>query len=149
MDDVAPTSLTPSRPPPASLAAQMPVPVLPKAPELPAPATEQPRRKLRPFMILGVVLLLAAAGGGVYVGLHAGKESTDDAQVEADVVALAPRVSGRIARVLVQDNQAVKAGDVVLALEDADFAARVQKAEAELAIAQAELRAAEAQEQIA
>lgn len=119
----------------------------PNAPAAVAPAA--PARKTNPFVLLGVFILIAAAAFAGYVAMHAGKESTDDAQVEADVVALAPRVSGRIAKVLVQDNQKVKAGDELMVLEDADLRARVAKAEAELAIARAEQRAAEAQEAIA
>jgi membrane fusion protein, multidrug efflux system len=141
MDDVIANHLSTPPPPPPAV----------KTPSIPAIAALPAReaRKLRPFVALGVLSLIAIAGGSGYVALHAGKESTDDAQVEADVVALAPRVSGRIARVLVRDNQAVQAGTVVLQLEDADQTARVHKAEAELAIARAEQRAAEAQELIA
>ena len=120
MDDVIPSHL--STPAPALPA---PAPPAAKTPSIPARAA----RKLRPFLMLAVVLLVALAAGGVYVAMHAGKESTDDAQVEADVVALAPRVSGRIAKVLVRDNQKVNAGDEVLVLEDDDVRARVAKAE--------------------
>jgi membrane fusion protein (multidrug efflux system) len=133
MDDVAQPPLAVNAPP--------------AAPAEAAPAA--PGRKTNPFVLLGVFIVIAAAAFAGYVAMHAGKESTDDAQVEADVVALAPRISGRIAKVLVHDNQKVKAGDELIVLEDADVRARVAKAEAELAIARAEERAAEAQEAIA
>ena len=142
MDDVAPHSLFPQPAVPAAPVGAPPAGELPAAP--PAPA-----RKLKPLRLFLAFLVIALAAAGGYVALHAGQESTDDAQVEGDVVALAPRVAGRVARVLVHDNQQVAAGALVLELESADFGARVQKAEAELAIARADQRAAEAQEQIA
>ena len=134
MDDVAQPPIAVNVPPHAA-AGEVPV----------APA----RKAVRPFMLLGVFVVIAAGSFAGYVALHAGKEATDDAQVEADVVMLAARTSGRIAHVLVHDNQSVRAGDELVVLEDNDQRARVAKADAELAIARAEERAAEAQEHIA
>jgi membrane fusion protein (multidrug efflux system) len=54
------------------------------------------------------LVLLGLFGGWEY--LHRGDESTDDAHVEADVVAVAPRVGGPIAEVLVPEDAPVKAG---------------------------------------
>src|SRR5262245_20178979 len=121
-----------------------PAPIAVEVPAAPPAAEAGAERKVRPFLLLGVFVIAAAAGALAYTMMHAGKESTDDAQVEADVVVVSARISGRVAKVLVQDNQHVKAGDELVVLEDADFSARVAKAEAELAIARAEERAAEA-----
>jgi membrane fusion protein (multidrug efflux system) len=71
--------------------------------------------------------------------------ATDDAQVEADTVPLAPRVGGAVARVLVQENQAVKKGDLVLVIDHEDLAAKVREAEADVEIARAQASAADAQ----
>jgi membrane fusion protein (multidrug efflux system) len=117
-------------------------------PDAPTAAKPAERRKARPFVLLAIFIAIAAAGFAGYVALHAGKENTDDAQVEGDVVAIAPRTSGRISHVLVHDNQKVREGDELIVLEDNELRARVAKAEAELAVARAEERTAEAQEHV-
>jgi membrane fusion protein (multidrug efflux system) len=84
------------------------------------------------------------AGGGLY--LHGrGKQSTDDAFVESHVANIAPRLSGQVLRVLVRDNQAVAAGDVLVELDERDATARARAAKADLEAAQASLAAANAQ----
>ncbi|HEV8247161.1 MAG TPA: HlyD family secretion protein [Polyangiaceae bacterium] len=102
----------------------------------------------RPLLILGllIALVLLAIGGRAF--LNRGRETTDDAQVEADVVAIAPQIGGQVLRVLVSDNQAVKKGALILELDDGEAAARLAQAGAELQHAEAEERAARAQEQI-
>jgi membrane fusion protein (multidrug efflux system) len=57
-------------------------------------------------------------------------------------------VNGQIAKRLVEDNQRVKKGDVLIQIDDADFAARVKQAEAELETARAQAAAADAQVQV-
>ncbi len=109
-------------------------------------------RRARPrkrWMILGAVTLAVLLGAGAYAWATHGKESTDDAQVEADVVPLSTRVAGQVKRVAVVDNAHVKKGDLILELDDADFAARVQQAEAEVETATAQSAAADAQAQVA
>jgi membrane fusion protein, multidrug efflux system len=85
---------------------------------------------------------------GVHLALTRGLESTDDAQVEADVVPVAPRVAGAVIRVAVQDNQQVRKGDLLFELDPADYAARADQAQAEVATAQAQAAAADAQAQV-
>jgi len=77
--------------------------------------------------------------------MTAGRESTDDAQVAADVVPVSARISGVVAHAAIRDNQTVKRGELLIELEGADARARVQQAEAELATAQAQAQAAGAQ----
>ena len=48
-------------------------------------------------------------------------QSTDDAYVETTTVSVSPKVSGQIVKVLVKDNQAVKAGDVVAVIDKVDY----------------------------
>ena len=68
--------------------------------------------------------------------------------MQADVVAVAARVGGTVQHVLVEDNQHVTAGQVLVELDDSDYAARVQQAEGELAEAEGQEQQAEAQERI-
>src|SRR3954470_13751276 len=84
----------------------------------------------------------------VYFVVHtlgASRQSTDDAQIEADVVALAPRVGGQISSLNVTENATVKKGDVLFELDAADLRARVKQAEGELGAAKAQAASAEAQ----
>jgi len=117
----------------------------------PAPVAAPPPRgrRRRPVLVLGSLALVAVAGLAIHALLTAGREETDDAQVEADVVPVAPRVPGQVLAVNVVENQAVKRGDPVLQLDPADYEARLALAEADLATAKAQAAAAEAQEAVA
>ena len=108
-----------------------------------------PLRKRRPFLILGIVALAVLVGLGAVMIYNHGKESTDDAQVEADVVPIAPRVSGMVKRLVVVENQRVKKGDLLVELDDADYAARFDEMKAELETAEAQAAAADAQADVA
>jgi membrane fusion protein (multidrug efflux system) len=65
------------------------------------------------------------------------RESTDDAQVDGHVIPISARITGTVIEVLVNDNQAVKAGQALVRLDPADYAVAVAQAEAQLAVAQA------------
>ena len=71
-------------------------------------------------------------------------ESTDDAYVGGDVTVIAPQVAGFIANVAVTDNQAVRAGDLLVRLDDRDYRAALAKAVAAVAGQQATLANLEA-----
>ncbi|MEI9953525.1 MAG: HlyD family secretion protein [Pseudomonadota bacterium] len=116
------------------------------APEsVPAAAAAVPVKRSRAKIVLPALIGVAAlVGGAVY--LHGkGKESTDDAFVESHVANVAPRVQGQVLHVLVHDNQAVNAGDVLVELDDRDATAREHAAKADLESAEAALAAANAQ----
>ncbi|MDR6955149.1 RND family efflux transporter MFP subunit [Ancylobacter sp. 3268] len=78
-----------------------------------------------------LVLVLAALGAGHELWAHYMDDPwTRDAKVRADVVGVAPDVSGFVSDVLVQDNQAVKKGDVLFRIDRARFAIALEQAEA-------------------
>jgi membrane fusion protein (multidrug efflux system) len=81
--------------------------------------------------------LAALGGGGLWWADARHYESTDNAYVEADTAVISPRVEGYIAAIQVRDNQPVRAGDVLLTIDDRDFRARVAQAEARVSAAQA------------
>ncbi|HEY4176505.1 MAG TPA: HlyD family secretion protein [Kofleriaceae bacterium] len=123
-----------------------------EAAEAPTPPTatvvseggQKPKGKKAPKVFAVLLLAAAAAGTGIYI--HGkGRETTDDAQVETHVTTVAARVAGQVKKVLVEDDQAVKAGDVLVELDDADYATRVDAAKADLSAAQASRDAAAAQ----
>lgn len=82
--------------------------------------------------VVGLVLLAAAAGALWWLleGRHI--RTTDNAYVEAEIAAIAPRVPGYVAEVAVTDNQPVRRGDVLVRIEDSDWRAAVARAEAEV-----------------
>jgi membrane fusion protein (multidrug efflux system) len=109
------------------------------------PATTVSRKKA--FFITAVAA--AALGTTGWVLAHRGLESTDDAQTDADVVAVPARIGGTIRRVLFTENQHVKAGDLLVELEDVPAKARLAQAEASLAAAIASAEAADADAELA
>jgi len=105
-------------------------------------------RGKRAFLVLGAIALIVLGGIAAYAFYAAGRESTDDAVVEADVVPVTARVGGVIAKLVVHDNQTVKKGDVLLTLDDADFVAKLAQVRAELQTATAQAAGAHAQERV-
>jgi membrane fusion protein (multidrug efflux system) len=102
-----------------------------------APAAVKSQAKRLPLILAGVlVIALSLWGVRRYLfSLH--HETTDNAQVDGHITTIAPRVSGFIARVAVEENQRVKVGDTLVVLDDRDFRVRLDQAEADLRTAQA------------
>lgn len=92
--------------------------------------------------ILAAAVVVVAAAGGLWLWTTAGREVTDDAQVDAHVVPIAARIGGTVAQVMVKENQAIEAGAVLVALDTVDYAVALDRARAELANAEAEAAAA-------
>jgi membrane fusion protein (multidrug efflux system) len=101
--------------------------------------TETARRRLR---LGGAAALVVLIGVAIWLWIAAGRESTDDAQVDGHVTPVAARVGGTVARVLVADNQEVNAGDTLVELDPRDYQVAVDRAKAELADAVAGAEAA-------
>src|SRR5882672_692033 len=110
-----------------------------------AAANQRRRRARRAYYILGAVALAVAAAWGIHRWWTHGKESTDDAQVDADVVPVSARIGGVVAAVHVKDHQQVKAGDALFELDHTDLDVEVARTEAELDAARAQAEAALAQ----
>jgi membrane fusion protein (multidrug efflux system) len=113
----------------------------------PSAAAAQPASRQRPArrtLIAASVALAAALGGTGFILAPAGSQSTDDAYIGADATAVAPKVRGLVAEVLVRDNQPVKAGDPLVRIDAEEFDARVASARAELADAEASVASAAA-----
>jgi membrane fusion protein, multidrug efflux system len=95
----------------------------------------------------GVVLVLglAAAGGRYYWTTGRFIESTNDAYVQADSIIVAPKVSGYIVDLRVDDNQPVKAGQVLARIDPRDFRNSLNEASANVAAATASIADLDAQ----
>jgi len=87
------------------------------------------------LLALGVSLAVLAAASYGYNWATVGRfiETTDDAYVGGDVTAIAPHVAGFISEIAVQDNQHVKKGALLMRLDDRDFQAALEHANAVLA----------------
>jgi membrane fusion protein (multidrug efflux system) len=87
----------------------------------------------------GLIVLVAL--GGTWAWAHdegaATSQTTDDAHVQADYSTIAPKVAGLVDRVVVEDNQQVRRGQLLAVIDDRDFRVAVTAAEAELKSAQA------------
>jgi membrane fusion protein, multidrug efflux system len=110
-----------------------------------AAATARRRRAKKAYLILGAAAVVVAGAWFGHRWLTKGKQATDDAQVDADVVPVASRVGGVVQAARVHDNQLVKAGDVLFELDPADLDVEVARADAELEAAHAQQAAADAQ----
>jgi membrane fusion protein (multidrug efflux system) len=95
----------------------------------------------------GVAGLLVAGGVYGYGYWTTGRflESTNDAYVQADYTIVAPKVSGYIAEVMVDDNQPVKTGQVLAKIDDRDFSTALAQAQADVEAAEASIRNIDAQ----
>jgi len=87
----------------------------------------------------GAVLVITAIGLLAY---YHNRVSTDDAQVDGHVVPIASKVYGTVAAVMINDNQEVKAGQVLVRIDPRDYQVRVDQAKAALELAQARAQAA-------
>ena len=99
--------------------------------------------KLKRFLIAGGILAIAAAGTGAYLYFQ-NQVSTDDAEVDAHNAPIAPKISGNIVDVLVDDNQMVKAGQVLARIDPRDYQAKVDQTRAALALAESQAAGADA-----
>jgi len=117
------------------------------------PANERfTRRRKLLIGVLGAVVIAAAVYGIPWIRFVLSTVSTDDAFVNGHVTFVAPRVHGQVARVLVDDNNRVHKGDLLVELDKEPFRdavavkkAAVDTAEADLQAARATVRGIEAQ----
>jgi membrane fusion protein, multidrug efflux system len=93
----------------------------------------------RALAAAGLVLLAVAIAVFVY---YRNRESTDDAQVDGHITPIASKIYGRVAEVLVTDNEAVKAGHVLVRIDPRDYQASVDQAKAALTLAESDAASA-------
>ncbi len=96
-----------------------------------------------------LLVLLVGLGGGIWYLTPAIKTalntvSTDDAYVNGHVTFLAPRVSGQVSRVLVDDNMRVQRGDILVQLDKEPYQVQLAISRAAVVAAESDLNAAQA-----
>jgi membrane fusion protein, multidrug efflux system len=105
-------------------------------------APAKPRSK-KPLIILGVVVVVAAIVAFFIWFAHRNQVSTDDAYTDGNVITMAPKVSGYVVELLIDDNSRVRKGDLLLRIEPQDFQTARAAALSQLALAKAQLKTAE------
>jgi len=103
----------------------------------PETAASSPRKKIIAATVLAVIV---AAAGGWYL-YSQGYETTDDAQIDGHLDQIAPRITGTIAHVYVNDNQMVEAGTPLVDLDTHDEEIALAQARAQYDQAVAQLKA--------
>jgi len=96
--------------------------------------------KVRRLLIVGGVVLVVVLAG-LFLYYH-NRESTDDAQVDGHITPIEFKIYGRVAQVMVDDNQPVKAGQVLVKIDPRDYQASLDQAKAQLALAESDARSA-------
>ncbi len=102
---------------------------------------EERRRRARPFVRIGmVVILILLIGGGIWYWQSTKDiETTDDAYTDGRAITIAPRVSGQVVSLDVDDNQFVHKGDPLIHIDPRTYEAAVEQAQGELAASQGQL----------
>jgi membrane fusion protein (multidrug efflux system) len=96
-----------------------------------AAESDAPKKKSNGFVIALIVLVLVGVTFGVSKYIHAlHHEETDDAQIEANISPVIPRISGYVTEVRVKDNQVVQKGDTLVVLDNRNEAIQVEQAQA-------------------
>jgi membrane fusion protein (multidrug efflux system) len=112
-----------------------------EAPQAPAQSPPAPGNRRRALLIVIVIGLILAVGGFFYYQYAQTYESTDDAQVDCHLVAVGSRIQGTVTAVNVDENQFVKAGEVVAQIDPRDFQVAAAQAKAQLTQSQADIEA--------
>ena len=102
-----------------------------------AAAAPARKRNLVPMAVGGAVALVLIVGGVFWWIDKQKHETTDNAFVQADTVQVSPQIAGAVADVLVDDNQPVQAGQILVRLDPAPIQARLDQAMANAAALQA------------
>ena len=101
-------------------------------------------KRLALYAAIGIVALAALSFAHHWLTVGRFIESTDDAYVGGDITVIAPKVSGFIERVAVTDNESVQPGDLLVKLDDKDYRAALDRAQAAVQAQQATLNNLEA-----
>lgn len=122
---------------------------LPQRPPVEAPAEPEIKNrnngKGRRIMVLIAILLVVAVGAAAAYLHYQNQVSSDDAQVDGHITAVAPKISGNVIQVLVDDNQHVTQGQVLVKIDPRDYQAKVDQAKAALLQAESQAHAAQLQ----
>jgi membrane fusion protein (multidrug efflux system) len=112
----------------------------------PTPVDAAEARSGRGRIALFILLAVLLVGGAVMYLHYKDRVSTDDAQVDGHLVPVSCKVYGSVEQILVDDNQPVKAGDLLVQLDPRDLQSKVDQAQAALGQALAQVQGAKAED---
>ena len=135
---------TPAKTEPAALAAVPPAPAPASAPAA-APAEARPASKARVFTVLGIMVVAGLAFGGRMYWRSQNFVETENAYVSGHVHPISARIAGVVTKVLVDDNQIVKEGQVIAELDPADQHVKLEQIQAQIASVEQQVLQADAQ----
>jgi membrane fusion protein (multidrug efflux system) len=101
------------------------------------------QKKKKAFMIVGTIIAIGLVAGFFYSNYRKTHVTTDDAFVDGNIHTIAAKINGTVKSVAVNDNQAVKKGDLLLEIDTADYRTRLQEAKSALAVEKARYDEAE------
>lgn len=96
-----------------------------------------------PLIILIAIVVIAVIAGVIYWQATAGLESTDDAYTEGTAVSIAPQIAGDVTQLNVSDNTFVRAGQLLLIIDQRQYKAALDRAKANVQLAQYQLSSAQ------
>jgi membrane fusion protein, multidrug efflux system len=117
------------------------------SPPIDRPAVEEPRTRRRPPLVvlaLGAIVLIVVLVWGIrFLAYATTHQSTDDARIDGDTVTVTSKISERVAEIMVDTNQTVRKGDVLIRLDDTDERSRYEQAQAAVDAQRAQAQAAQ------
>ena len=115
------------------------------APSAPVQSADKPPSKVRVFGVLGVLILAGLGFGGRMYWRSQNFVETENAYVVGHVHPISARISGVVSKVLVDDNQFVKEGQVIAELDPADQGVKLEQIQAQIASVEQQVLQADAQ----
>jgi membrane fusion protein, multidrug efflux system len=100
--------------------------------------TKDPKKQ-KVVKILAAIVIAGLIGGAILIVHNLNRETTDDAYVEGRIHMIAPKVSGTVLKVGVDDNQLVHKGDLLLEIDPLDYILKEKEAAANLEVRKATL----------
>jgi len=102
------------------------------------------KKRKKAIRLLAVAVILALGGLAFYLISNIGLVTTDDAYVDGRIHSIASKIAGTVKELYVDDNQAIKKGQLLLLIDPVDYEAKLKEAEAALEAEKARLKDAEA-----
>lgn len=102
-----------------------------------------PKRKYAGWVLMLMVIVAGAAYGLHLYHVSQTRETTDNAQIDANITSVSARVSGQAQEVLVDDNDQVEKGQLLFRLDQSDYQARVEQLKSALEVARRKVKQAE------
>ncbi len=109
---------------------------------------EKGRSKLKGMVVAAVIIFLIGVGVFFYIRYKRTHITTDDAYVRGHIHWISPRIYGTVIKVLIDDNQFVKKGQILVVLDPAKYKVRLSQARAKLSLAEAKLKEANVNVQV-